>query len=137
MSLHAIFNVIFANFYFVIVIFIIHGRKCDFLQVVKIPCPKNRLLITLRSIFSTYKSFPIRGWYFSVSTLKEEYVNEKMSLLAGLKKGLFNFLQKYRSWPFLATWVHFQSRFSRRTGKISKILSQFPERFSWEHCVKF
>ena len=60
--------------------------KYDFLKVVKIPCPKNQFLVTLRSFFSTYKFFPGRGWYFPVSTLKQEYFIAKMSSLAGLKK---------------------------------------------------
>ena len=97
-------------------------EKCDFLKVVKIPCPKNRFLVTLRSLFSTYKFFPGRGWHFPVSIFKEKFFNEKMSSLAGRKKKLFSFLQKYRFWPFLffTTWVHIQSRISQRTGKTSK-----------------
>ena len=120
-SLHAVFNVVSGNVYFVILIFDILGvEKCDFLKVVKIPYPKIRFLVTLSPFFSTYKFFPGREWHFPVSTFQEEYFNEKMSSLAGLKKKLFNFPQKYRFWPFLATWVHIQSRFSQRTGKISK-----------------
>ena len=101
-------------------------EKCDFLKVVKIPCPKNRFLVTLRSSFSTYEFFPGQGWYFAVSVFQVEYFDEKMSSLAGLKKKLFNFPQKYRFWPFLTTWVDLQSRFSQRTGKFSKNLGQFP-----------
>ena len=120
-SLHAIINVMFGNVYFVILIFNICGQKCDFLKVVKIPYPKSRFLVTLRSFFSTYKFFPGRGWIFPVIKSKLEFFNEKMSSLAGLKKNLFNFPpQKYRFWPFLTTWVHLQSRFSQRIGKISK-----------------
>ena len=63
-SLHAVFNLVFGSVYFVIVVFKIHGRKCDFLKVLKIPYPKNRFLVTLRSFF------PGREWYFSVSTFK-------------------------------------------------------------------
>ena len=95
-------------------------EKCNFLKVVKIPCPKNRFLVTLRSFFSKHRFFPGRGWYFPVSTFKSEYFKAKMSSLAGLKKKLSNFPQKYRFWPFLTTWVQIQSRFSQRTGKISK-----------------
>ena len=61
-------------------------EKCGFLKVLKIPEPKNRVLVTLRSIFSTYNFFLEQGWYFPVSTSKREYFNEKMSSLAGLKK---------------------------------------------------
>ena len=95
-------------------------EKCDFLKVVKIPYPKVRFLVILRSVFSTYIFVPGRGWLFRFSTFKENYFTGKMSSLAGLKKKLFNFLQKYRFWSFLTTWVHLQSRFSQRTGKISK-----------------
>ena len=119
-SLHAVFNTVSSNVGFVIVIFNIHGRKMRFLEVVKLPYPKNRFLVTLRSIFSTHKLFPGRGWYIPVSSFKKKYFNEKMSSLAGLKKKLFIFPQKYRFWPVLTTWVHTQSQFSQRTGKISK-----------------
>ena len=69
-------------------------------------------------IFLNVWLFSERGWFFPVSTFKGEYFNEKMSSLAGLKKKFFSFTQKYRFWPFLTTWVHLQSRFSQRTGKI-------------------
>ena len=45
-------------------------------------------------IFLNVKVFP-ETWFFPVSTFKEEYLNEKMSSLASLKKKLFNFLQNY------------------------------------------
>ena len=61
-------------------------EKCNFLKVVKFPYPKNRLLVNLRSFFSTYVNFPGRGWYFPVSTFKKKYFFEKMSSLAGVKK---------------------------------------------------
>ena len=57
-------------------------EKCDFLKVVKISYPKNRFLVKLR----THKFFAGRERCFPVSTFKEEYFNEKMSSLAGLKK---------------------------------------------------
>ena len=94
-SLHAVFNVIIGNVYFVIVIFKIHGRKCDFLKVVKIPNPKIRFLINLGSFFSTYKFFPGRGWLIPVIQFEQNYFNEKVSSLASLKKKLLNFPQKY------------------------------------------
>ena len=97
-------------------------KKGDFLKVVKIPCPKNRFLVTLRTFFSTDNFLPERGWCFPVTTLNQKYFNEKMGSLAGLKKKSFNFPQKYRFWPFLTTWVLLQSRFAQRTGKISKNL---------------
>ena len=42
-SLHAVFNVVFGNVYFVIVFSNIQDRKSVFLKVVKTPYPKNRL----------------------------------------------------------------------------------------------
>ena len=61
-------------------------EKRDFLKVVKIPSPKKLFLVNLRSFLSTYKPFPRRGWLVSVSTLRKEYFDEKMSSLVGLKK---------------------------------------------------
>ena len=61
-------------------------ENSDFLKVVKIPCPKNRFLVILRSFFSTYRLFLGRWGLFAVSTVNKEYFNEKMSSLAGLKK---------------------------------------------------
>ena len=68
-------------------------ENCDFLIVVKIPYPKNRFLVSLRSFFSTYKFFPGRGWFFPVSTFKGEFFGEKVGSLAGLKKGYSIFLK--------------------------------------------
>ena len=64
-------------------------EKSDFLKVVTIPYPKNRLLVILRSLFSTFKFFPRAGVVFPVSTIKEECFNEKMTSVAGLKKRYF------------------------------------------------
>ena len=61
-------------------------EKCDSLQVVKFPYPKNRFLVILRSFLRTYELFPGRGWFFSVSTFNEECFNENMSSRAGLNK---------------------------------------------------
>ena len=75
-------------------------EKCDFLEVVKIPCPKTRFLVTLRSFIAAYKFFPGRG-LFPVSTFKEEFFNEKMSSLAGFKKIVIQFSAKV---PILANF---------------------------------
>ena len=97
-------------------------KKCDFLKVVKLPYPKIRFLVSLGSFFSTYEFFPWRKWLFAVSIVQEKCFNEKMGSLAALKKKLIIFPQKYQFWPFLTTYVHLQSRFSQRKGKISKNL---------------
>ena len=101
-------------------------EKCDFLKVVKIPYPKNRFLVTLRSFFSTYKLFPMRGWLFPPITFKQKYFNENMSSLAGLKKKLFNFPQKYRFWPILTNGSAFKVDFLNVQAKLRKTLRQFP-----------
>ena len=74
-------------------------EKRDFLKIVKFPYPKNRLLVFLRSFFSTYKLFPEQGWYFAVSKIKLECFNAKMSSVAGFKKKVIHFPAKV---PFLA-----------------------------------
>ena len=79
------------------------GEKCDFLQVVKIPYPKNRFLVNLRSFFSII-NFSMR-WLFPVTTFKEEYFNEKMGPLAALEK-VSNFLAKV---PILAIFGYLSS----------------------------
>ena len=61
-------------------------EKCEFLKVVKIPCSKNRFLVTLVSFLSTCNFLPGRGWLSPVSTVQKEFFNEKKSSLACLKK---------------------------------------------------
>ena len=84
-SLHAVFNVVSGNVYFVIVISNIHGQKMRFSE-------RSQNSISEKSIFGQFEViflevfFSGRGWYFPVSTFQEEYFNEKMSSLAGLKK---------------------------------------------------
>ena len=60
-----------------------------------------------------------------------------MSSLAGLKKELFNFPQKYRFWPFLTTWSTFKVDFLNVQAKFRKILHQFPGGRCYEHFAKF
>ena len=96
--LHAVFNVVSGNVYFVIVTFNICDRKRRSSESTQNSISQNRFLVTLRSFFSTYKFFLGRGWFFPVSTFKEEYFNEKMSSLAGLKK----VIQFYAKVPILA-----------------------------------
>ena len=55
-------------------------EKCDFLKVVKIPYPKIRFLVILRSFFSTYKIFRGRGWYLPVSAFQEEFFSKQDEL---------------------------------------------------------
>ena len=83
---YAVFDLNFSNVYFVIGIFNNRSQKCDFLQVVKFPYPKNRFLVTLRSFFSMYELFPEQEWFFPVSTFNVEYFNEKMGSLAALEE---------------------------------------------------
>ena len=103
-------------------------EKCYFRRVVKIPCSKNRFLVTLRSFFSAYNFFPGRGWYFPVSTFKQEYFSEKMSSLAGLKKNI----QFSARVPILAIFdylgPHSKSIFSTYRQNFKKSLVSFLEK---------
>ena len=90
-SIHAAFNLFSVILNFGLVISNICGRKCDFLKVVKIPDPKKRFLVILRTIFSTYKTFPRRGWFFPVSTFREaEYFNKKKEFSSWSQKVIFH-----------------------------------------------
>ena len=119
------FNVVSSDVYFVIVVSKIHGRKMGFSESCQNPIYEKSIFVHFGVIFLNVSFFPGRRWFFPVSIIKEEYFNEKMSSLAGLKKKLLNFPQKYRFWPFLTTWVYLQSPFSHRADKISKILGEF------------
>ena len=79
-SLHAFFDAVSGNVYFVIVIFNICGQKCDFLQVVKIQYPKNRFLVKLRSLLSTYKFSQGGGGYFLSAHSKKNFLTKKWAL---------------------------------------------------------
>ena len=76
-------------------------EKSDFLQAVKFPSPKNRMLVTLMSFLPTYNFFSGCAWLFPVSTFSGEYFNEKMSSLAGFKKKVIQFPAKV---PILANF---------------------------------
>ena len=60
-------------------------KKSDFLQVVKIPYPKENDFWSIWGHFSQRIKFFMGGWFFLVSTFKGAYFNEKMSSWAGLK----------------------------------------------------
>ena len=93
-SIHAIFNVVFGNVHFVIVISIIHGKKCNFLKVVKIPYPKNQILATLRSFFQRIKISQGGKGYFLLVHI-EKCILTKIELSSWSQKRLFNFPQNY------------------------------------------
>ena len=101
-------------------------EKCDFLKVVKIPYPKNRFLVNLRSFFSTYKFFPGQGWHFPVSTFQEEYFSAKMSSLAGLKKSYSIFRKSTDFGHFWLPGSTFKVDFLNVQAKFRKTLGQFP-----------
>ena len=124
-SSHAIFIVVFGSVYFVVVIFNIFGEKCDFLQVVKIPYPENRLLGNLWSFFSRYKFFPEWAWLFPVSKLKKKYSDKKMSSLAGLKKRYLISRKSTDSGHFWLPRSTFKVDFLNVPAKIQKILGKF------------
>ena len=135
--LHGVFNVVFSNVNFVLVISMFMVKKCDFLKVLKIPCPKIRFLVTLRSFFSTYSFFQGRGRYFPVSTFKEEFFNEKKSSLAGLKKSYSIFRKSTDFGHFWLPGSTFKVIFLNLQAKCQKILGQYRGAGCSKHCVKF
>ena len=101
-------------------------KKCDFLKAVKIPYPKNRFLVNLKSFFSTYNIFPGRGWFFTVSNFKERCFKEKISSLAGLKKCYSVFRKSTDFGHFRLPMSKFKVDFLKLEAKVQKILKQFP-----------
>ena len=85
-TLQAIFNVISANVYFVIVIFNIHCRKVRFSASSPNSITEKSIFGHLEVIFLNVYFFPGWRWLFCVSTFREKFSDEKMSTLAGLKK---------------------------------------------------
>ena len=69
-SLHAVFNVVSGNVYFVIVIFNIHGRKMRFSESSQNPVSEKSIFGQFKVIFLNVCFFPGWGWYFPVSTFK-------------------------------------------------------------------
>ena len=120
------FNVIFGNVYFVIVVSLFMVEKCDFLKVVKNPYPKNRFLVNLRSFSSRYKCFPEPGWLTPVSTFQNEYFIENMSSLAALKKSYSFFCKSTDFGQFWLPRSTFKVDFLNVQPKYQNILSQFP-----------
>ena len=90
-SLHAVFNVVSGNVFFVIVIFNNRGRKMRFSENSQNSISEKSIFRHFEVIFLNVYFFSRAGWYFPVSTFKEEYFNEKMSFLAGLKKSYSTF----------------------------------------------
>ena len=106
-SSHAVFDVVIGNVYFVIVISNIYGQKIRFSESSENFVSEKSIFGQFEVISSTYKlEPPRRGGYFLLVHSKGSFWTKKTSSLSGLKKKLFNFPQKYRFWPFLATWVH-------------------------------
>ena len=85
-SLHAIFNVVSGNNYFVLVIFDIYGRKMRFPESSQNSISEKSIFGHFEVIFLNVRVFSRLGWSFPVSTFEEEFFNEKMSCLVGLKK---------------------------------------------------
>ena len=57
-------------------------KKCDFLQVVETPNPKNQILVLLRSFSERKKIFAGCFLFLNIKRI----FKEKMSSLVGLKK---------------------------------------------------
>ena len=125
-SLHATFNVVFGNVYFVIVIFNIHGRKFQFSESSQNSLSEKSIFGHFGVIFLNVLKFPGLGWLFLVSTVKEEYINGKMSSLAGLRKSYSSFRKSTDFGHFWLPRSTFKVDFLNVQAKFRKILCQFP-----------
>ena len=77
-TIHAVFNVNSGNVYFLIVIFNIHGRKKPFSESSQNSVSeKKRLLVNLRSFFSTYKFFPGRDGFFLLLHSQKNFLTKR------------------------------------------------------------
>ena len=84
--LHAVFNAVFGNVYFVLNIFIISDLNLPFPESSQNSVSEKLTFGHFEVIFlNHYISFRA-GWLFPVSTLEEELFNEKLSSVAGLRK---------------------------------------------------
>ena len=90
-SLHAVFNVVSGNVYFVVVMFNIYGQKMRFSESTQNSMSEKSIFGHFEVIFFYVSIFLRAGWYFPVNAFQEEYFNDKMSSLAGLNKKLSNF----------------------------------------------
>ena len=100
-------------------------KKCNFLKVVKNPNRKFRFLVNLRSFFSTYKFFPVRGWLFPVSKFHARYFNEKISSIDGLKKSYSNFRKSTDFGQFWLPRATFQVNFLDVQANFQKSMVRF------------
>ena len=112
-------------------------EKCDFLKVVKIPYPKNRFLVILRSfsqriIFSQSAG----GGSIRVTMFKEVSFIEKKSSLVGLKKSDSIFCKSADFGPSRLPRSTFKVVFLNVQAKFQKIFGQFPGKGCKEHCGK-
>ena len=69
-SLHAVFNVVFGNVCFVIVILNIYGRKMRFSESNQNSISEKSIFGHFEVIFLNIRIFSRAGWYFPVSTFK-------------------------------------------------------------------
>ena len=77
-SLHAVFDVVFCNVYFVIVIFNIHGRKMRFSESSQNSISEKSIFGHFEVIFfSTYNFFPGRGGIFLLVHLSKSILTQR------------------------------------------------------------
>ena len=74
---HAHFDVFIAKYILFRLFLLFLIKNCNFLQVIKLPYPRNRFLVNLRSYFSTYKFFPGQGRYFLLAHSKTIILTKK------------------------------------------------------------
>ena len=71
--MHEVFNVVFGNVYFVIVISYIHCRKLRCSASSQIFIAKNSIFGQFEVIFLNVYSVPGREWFLPVNTFKEVF----------------------------------------------------------------
>ena len=123
--MHVVFNVVFGNLLFVIVISNNRGRKMRFCERSQYSFSEKSIFGQFEVFFSTYKLFPWLGWFFSVSTFKEKYFDENASSPVGVKK---SYLILSKSTDFGHFWLPrstFKVGFRYQQAKFEKNSSSF------------
>ena len=120
-SLHAVFNVVFGKVDFVIVFFKIPCGNVRFSESSQNSMFENSIFVHFEVIFQMV-FFSRWGWLFSVSTFEEEFFNEKISSLAGLKKNYSVFRKSTDFGYFWLSMSTFKVDFLNVQAKFQTIL---------------
>ena len=92
-SLHPVFNVVFGNVSFVIVVSNIRGRKIRISLRSQSSIAEKRFLVILRSFSQRIDFSQGAGGYFLLISLKESFLEDELS--SWFQKNIFNLPQNY------------------------------------------